>query len=108
MPRIDEHSNTLASARDHCINFLALGVSSTSLDIIFEQVLVDCIENDLRRLGSGCVVEEYEILTPIQRGKRAPSGLDRELPSAIASFRQENRLVHSSSTARSRQAFMSG
>jgi hypothetical protein len=30
------------------------------------------------------------------------------LPGGIASFWQENRFVHSSSTARSTQAFMSG
>jgi hypothetical protein len=86
MPRIDEHSNALSRARDCCINFLALGVSSTSLDIIFEQVLVDCIEDDLRHLRSGCIVEKYEFLIPIQRGKRAASGLDRELPNGIAGY----------------------
>jgi len=77
----------------------ALGVSSTSLDIIFEQVLVDRIEDDLRHLRSGCVVEEYEILTTIQRGKRTAGGLDRELSGGIASFCQKNRFVHSSSAA---------
>jgi hypothetical protein len=107
MPRIDEHSNALASTRDHCINFLALGVSSTSLDIIFEQVLLDCIEDDLRHLRSGCVVEKYEILTPIQGGKRAANGIDRESPSGIAGFWQEKRFVHSF-FHRSLQAFMSG
>ena len=106
MPRIDEHSNTLASASDHSINFLALGVSSTSLDIIFEQVLVDCVEDDLRHLRSGRVVEKYEILTPIQRGKRAASGIYRELPSGIASFWKENRFIHSF-FHHSLQAFMS-
>jgi hypothetical protein len=41
-------------------------------------VLVGCIEDDLRHLRSGCVVEEYEILTAIQRetrGERSQPGI---------------------------------
>ena len=77
MPRINEHSDTLSRARDHRIHFLALGVSSAPLDIIFEQVLVDRIEDDLGYLGSGCIVEEYEVLPAIQSGKYAANGLDQ-------------------------------
>jgi len=57
---------------------LTLGVASASLHIAVQKVAVDRVEDDLRNLRAGGVIEEDEGGLLTERGKQRPDAIGRK------------------------------
>ena len=77
--RVQEIGDAFASVRNCRVNLLAFCVASAALDVAFEQMAVYSIEDDLRNLRPGGIVEEREGRRVMQRRKERANGLDRKI-----------------------------
>lgn len=77
--RIHQVCHALSGALNHLVHFAALCVAPTSLHIALEQVVINGLENELRHLGSGCIVEEDEFWSSVQRREDGADGCYREV-----------------------------
>src|SRR5579862_4004904 len=69
MARVDQRCDALPRPCDGCVHFHALRVASAALDVAVEQVPVNGVEDYLRDLRAGSVIEEDEAGLLIERGK---------------------------------------
>jgi hypothetical protein len=69
---IQEHRYRFARTGDRGVDRAALLVASAALNVMHYQVIVDGIQNHLRDLRAGGIIEKYESLTPFQ-GRKALS-----------------------------------
>ncbi len=70
MSGVDQDAHTIAGVGDGVVHLHALGVASASLHIVVQKMVVDRVEDDLRNLRPGGVIEEDEVGLLIERGKQ--------------------------------------
>jgi len=75
---MDEVSHTRASACNGCVDFHAPGVASAALHIAVQKVAVDRVDDHLRNLRTGGVVEEGKVRFLMERGKERTDSFGRE------------------------------
>ena len=77
--RVQKIGDAFAGVRNCRVHLLAFRIAAAALDVAFEQMAVDSIEDDLRNLRPGGVVEEREGRRAMQRRKERANGLDRKI-----------------------------
>ena len=78
MSRVDQDAPAIAGASDGVVRLHAIRVASASLHIAVQKMAVDRVEDDLRNLRAGGVIEEDEGGLLIERGKQRPDAIGRK------------------------------
>jgi hypothetical protein len=74
--RVQEIRDTLARAGNRRIDFLALRVAPTALDVAIEEMVVDCIDHKLWNLSARGIVEEGECRGAMKRREGRTNFID--------------------------------
>ena len=69
-------SDALPCARNRRVHFTAFGVAPASLHIALEEMMIHCVQHDLRNLRACCVVEKNESWRPGQRRESGANGFN--------------------------------
>ena len=77
MARVDQQGHAAAGLRDGFVHFPRVPVSPASLDVAMQKMVSHSIQDRLRRLRTGRIVKENEII--LQGGKRGANLLDGKL-----------------------------
>ena len=89
--RVQEIGDAFAGMCNRRVNLLALRIAPAALNVAFEQMAVDSVEDDLRNLGAGGIVEKSKCRRPMQRREKRADGLDRKIQIRLrAKFCLEN------------------
>ena len=75
MSRVDEDAHAVTSASDGVVHLDAFGVAPASLHVVVQKMVVDRVEDDLRNLRAGGVIEKDEGGLLIERGKLRPDAI---------------------------------
>jgi len=78
MTRVYQSGDALTSAGNRLVDCAAFRIAAATLYIALDQVMVHGIEHDLRYLGSGCIVKEYEFRITLKCGKKRAQLVNRE------------------------------
>jgi hypothetical protein len=78
MEGVDEIGYGRAGPLDRGVHLPGARVRASSLDVARREVIDDGVERALGHLGAGGVIEEYEPVALVQRGKLGPDSVDRE------------------------------
>src|ERR1041385_5861453 len=77
MLRIDQQSYALACPGDGGIHLLRVPVAAAALDVAMQKVMGHGVQNTLRRLSAGGIIEEDEAV--LKRGKSGAYMVHREI-----------------------------